>query len=364
LSQTAWSWPLQRGERLAVAGVLTLGFALRLAAIASGLVAPDEEYTFALASGTWSDLVTETARDTHPPLYYILVKCVFAVTGPSPSAAKILTALATTLAAYLTFLLARVLLEARLGRLPAWIALALSIAAPYQIYWGTAARMHPMLVPCLVAVLLLTYRVLDDERTTRPRMIALAVAWVLALQLNYMALLLLPVWGIAVALEPAAWKHRGRLLVRLALASLPGLALALPWTLLVVPAQVVHGPMRKGFFQEQVSPVFLYFHSIFGDMTPYQQPLDGIVGMALMLVFTIVAVLGYRTFATRWSLWWLLLALPSVPIVTAKLQGMTLAERHLMYALPLAMVYLGGAVSLIAIASRRRAPSASSPSTS
>lgn len=297
---------------------------------------PDQQWSVDLAAGTWRDLLERTAADTHPPFYYMMLKCWFAVLPGEPTlfGAQLLSVLFSTLAVWLVWEIARDIA----GGAAAWAAAVTAGFAPYAVYWGHAARMHPIQPFFVAAIVLASHRFLAGG--ARRWWLAAAAAWLFAIQLNYMALVFGIVWGAAFLLLGEAPSRR-RLL--LAAAPLPGLASFAPW-LPTLLKQTETGPMNHNFFQETVSPVYLYFHALFGRMEAYQPPMEGVALYGALIVFTIVCAFGARAIGRRWWFWVLLLAGPTVPIMLAKWRGWTLAERHLLFTLPAFYVYWGAAL--------------------
>ncbi len=346
--------PLRPAERGVLAVVLAGALLLRaLDALLWHPFTPDEEFTLALGRMHWGEMLRATAADTHPPLYYALVKLVFLLTPDGYAPARLLSVALAGATLWLIFRFARDGFSPAAG----WVALLCASFAPYMIYWQHAARNHQLLPPAVLLIIGLSYRYASGGG--RARWWALAAAWLVAIQTNYMALVFGLVWGAAFILaEPMAPRRRARL----AATPLPGLLSFVPW-LGILGRQVQAGPMNKGFFQETVSPIYLYFHALFGRMEPYQPNQTGPLFLLALLAFALVAVLGARAVGRRWSFWVLLLGLPTMPIVAAKAAGWTLAERHLAFALPVFFVYWGAAcvATVRQLRARCRAPGVQQP---
>lgn len=311
--------------------ILLLALVVRVGDMFWHPLGPDEGFTLDLATGSWTELVARTAADTHPPFYYALVKVWFALVGAGLFRAKLLSILFSLATLVLLFHLARDLF----GRRAAWLALLSSAFLPYQVYYSHTARMHLVQPFFITTVIFLSYRYLARER--KRDWVLAAAAWALAIQTNYMGLVFGPVWGAAFLLaEPAPWRRR----LKLALAPLPGLLLFLPW-LSVLRAHQESSPMTIPFFQDAISPGSLYYHSVFGAMTYIQgdQPFAFLLPAGLL--FSIVLVCGAGAAGRRWSIWVLLIGMPSLPIAIALLRDLTLAERHLLFSIPFFMAYWG-----------------------
>ncbi len=339
--------PLSTRGRAAAAAILLLATILRLLDIRFHPYTPDQMFSVGLANLGWGEMIRATAADTHPPLYYALLKLWYLITPPTLGSAQVLSVLISIWTLWLLFRLARHLFSPA----AAWFALLFAALAPYQVYWSHAARMHQLLAPAITLVLLVTWRWID--RPSRPRWWLLAAAWFLAIQTNYLGLVALAVWTVAFGLgEPALpWRRR---LILLA-APLPGVLSFLAWISILL-RQVAHGPMNAGFFQETVSPIYLYYHAVFGQMVPYQPNQAGPLFLLFMLLFTAVFIAAGFAIGRRWSLWILLLGLPTVPILIVWAFGFTLAERHLWFTLPLFMACWGAGCIELPRRLRRKLP--------
>ncbi|MBI5153773.1 glycosyltransferase family 39 protein [Candidatus Poribacteria bacterium] len=291
-----------------------------------------------LAQGSWHELFQRTAEDTHPPLYYVLVKLLFLLTPDTLAAAQMLSVAFSVGTIGLVFLLT----EELFGRRAAWFAAVFASVAPYQVYWGHAARNHVLLPLCTTAIVYFTYRFFRSP--SRRVWAGAAAAWTVAIQTNYMALFFGLLWGGVLLLERspggASWRRR----FQLAASTIPGLLLFLPWVRFLA-VHMDRGPMHHTFRQETVSPIYLYFHSLFGRMEPYQPNQNGVVFWLTMCVFAVIAVTGARAVGRRWSYWLLLLGAPTLPLLMAVGFDWTLAERHLLFSVPFFMAYWGACCS-------------------
>lgn len=298
------------------------------------VAAPDEMWSVQLAAGSWSDLVRLTAEDTHPPFYYVLLKLWFVAAPDTQISARLMSVAFSAAAMAYLYLLARRLF----GETAALLAVASAALAPYQVYWGHLARMHAVLPLFALMIVEHTLAFLADGR--RRDWALAAGGWILAVQTSYMALPFGLVWGVFVLMRTEApWRRRAAILPT----GLIGLATLVPW-LAVLARQAQEGPINRAHFQHQVSPFLLYYHSMFGDMQPWASPQFGMLFLLGLLAFACVAVAGVRRVGRQWSIWALLLLAPTVPIVLHRAMGWTMAERHLLFAVPFFMAYWGAAL--------------------
>ena len=314
---------------LNAAGILG-GVLLRLLDARIHPFTPDQGFTLDLARGTWADLVARTAADTHPPLYYAVVKLWYELFPPTLHSAQVLS----VIFAAATMALAAAMAWRRFGPLAAAAATLCWAFSPYLIYWNHSTRNHQMLPLAIMAAIWCGWEWMRGGG--RGWLWGVAGGWVLAFQINYMAFPAGAAWGLAILAGEGPWQRKAACLG----ASIAGPVSTL-WWIEVLARHATAGPGRHHFFQETVSPVYLYFHALFGAQVPYQPNKSGPLFWAQMALFAGVCVSAGRRVGRAWDAWVLLALLPTLPIVVAKLWGMTLAERHLAFALPWFLVVWG-----------------------
>ena len=334
----------RRGPIVAV--ILFLAAAWRLLDIRLHPWSPDQQFTVDLASGTWGELLARTTADVHPPLYYALVKVWYIFTPDTLDSAQVFSVLISTATLYLIWKLATTEWGERAG----WIALVCAAFAPYAVFWGHMARNHQLLPLAVVWALLARSRFLANS--SRAQWWSSAAALAFAMQTNYMGGVFVALWLASILIE-----YRVPLRERFTFAgsAAPGAILFAPW----VPILLEHtasSNVNAGFFQEQVSPIYFYYHALFGDMVAYQPNQEGLLFIVCLLIFAIPSAIGLTTFQGKPGLAFLLVAMPLVPIAMVSVGGWTLAERHLLFALPLFYAWWGSAVDA-SIRKFRRAPS-------
>jgi uncharacterized membrane protein len=100
----------------------------------------DEAYSIMLAKQSWSHLIYLTSIDTHPPLYYLLLKVWAVVFGWGELALRSLSILAAGGAVVFAGLLVRRMFGVRV----ALIALAFVVFAPFLLRYGFEIRMYSL----------------------------------------------------------------------------------------------------------------------------------------------------------------------------------------------------------------------------
>ena len=153
---------LDRRERLLVAAIALGAFALRLIALGRDSLWYDETVSVYLAGQRAAELIAHTARDIHPPLYYLLLRGWLVLagypTGQADPAGHGLEFMAAFLSLFfgvllvpLTWQLARRL---GLGSLTAGLAALLIAVSPFGVWYSQEVRMYT-LGACLGVVTLL-----------------------------------------------------------------------------------------------------------------------------------------------------------------------------------------------------------------
>src|SRR5512135_777322 len=131
--RTAW---LERGVGLIILG----GFALRLYRLGAQSLWYDETVSAYLVSQSIPDLVAHTARDIHPPAYYLLLHLWAGLAGRSEFALAFFSLAFGLLLIPLCYALARRLL----GRTAAaWTALLVAVS-PYNLWYSQEVRMYTL----------------------------------------------------------------------------------------------------------------------------------------------------------------------------------------------------------------------------
>jgi hypothetical protein len=138
--------PPRRGgpSRAVLAGLacaLIIGTALRLHRIGAESLWLDEAFSVDLAHSTLSRLFIETAKDVHPPLYYLALHYWVRIAGDSETAVRLLSAIASVGVIGVLFTLASRLF----GYATGLSAALLAAIAPFQIEFAQEARMYALL---------------------------------------------------------------------------------------------------------------------------------------------------------------------------------------------------------------------------
>ena len=147
----------------------------------------DESFTGTLVEYGPSEIISRTAADVHPPLYYLLLKAWAELFGYSDLALRSFSVLAT---AATLFVLWRILMRITTPK-TALIALSLASINPYVIRYGQEARMYALAGLAIAISTLLLIRIVNlprDQRSTyKWALYALSVA--ATIYIHYFAVL-------------------------------------------------------------------------------------------------------------------------------------------------------------------------------
>jgi hypothetical protein len=154
--------------------VALLGGALwiRVSAAQMNAMTSDEGFTWRLIQFSWSEVLTRTAEDVHPPLHSLIAKVWGAAFGKSLFSLRVLSSLFSVVAVVLIYWIGRSTLErlgasrlrSETGGFLAAVALAMH---PLQIEIGSTARMYPLGV-FLVLLSTAFLQQIQLERARRP----------------------------------------------------------------------------------------------------------------------------------------------------------------------------------------------------
>ncbi|MCD6289621.1 MAG: glycosyltransferase family 39 protein, partial [Anaerolineae bacterium] len=120
--------------------ILLSGFALRLYQLGAQSLWYDETVSAFLASESPARLIAHTARDIHPPLYYLLLHLWSLAAGDSEFALAFFSVFWGTLLIPITYRLARLLADEATGLLAAFLV----AISPFNVWYSQEVRMYTM----------------------------------------------------------------------------------------------------------------------------------------------------------------------------------------------------------------------------
>ncbi|MBN1901687.1 glycosyltransferase family 39 protein, partial [Candidatus Sumerlaeota bacterium] len=129
-----------------LAVILFLAFFVRLAdlAVPSHYPQPDELFSLDVASEPFiGESLRRLASDTHPPLYFLILRYWLKVTSKTLFSAKVLSIIFNVANILFTYFFCQIWVDKRTAR---WAALFMALS-PWNIYWAHLSRNHQMLPP-------------------------------------------------------------------------------------------------------------------------------------------------------------------------------------------------------------------------
>lgn len=134
-------FPSRMADRAGLVAVIVLALFARLHSITVPVIWYDEAYSLLLAEGSPAYIWATTARDAHPPLYYVLLHFWMLLFGNGVLAARSLSALADVG----TLLLCIKLMSLVTTRKATWIAALLLALLPISVRYSQEVRMYTLL---------------------------------------------------------------------------------------------------------------------------------------------------------------------------------------------------------------------------
>lgn len=133
----------------------------------------DEAFTLQLITGNFREIVVGTARDVHPPLYYIFAKLVCLVFGKDLQALKILSIL--FMLCWLVFITVK--MRKLFGDVATFFAILFMTCIPCSMEFATQLRMYTLAIFCVTAAGIYAYEVyLDNSKKSWILLIIYTVA--------------------------------------------------------------------------------------------------------------------------------------------------------------------------------------------
>ncbi len=211
--------------------IFILAAGLRLAGMQTREIQYDDAFSIFLSQQSLPDIVSGTAADTMPPLYYFILHYWMLLFGDSLTALRLLSALFSLLALLVVFDLFRRIFTIKAGLLAAFV----TAISPLQIYHAQDIRMYALLELTQVIYLWCFFSMFVKPNSNRTR-----ISWWIGLILAGTASLYthnLAIFGLVTANLFLLIERRWKDLLRLIAAQVGILTLALPW-LVMLPGQI------------------------------------------------------------------------------------------------------------------------------
>jgi mannosyltransferase len=151
---------MKKYSKLLLGLVVTLSIAISLATLSKWSVWHDEGYTLSLIENGPSEIISRTAYDVHPPLYYLVLKAYTSVLGDNIVTLRSMSIVFGLLSALVLFLLSRRLY----GRKVAYIATSLLLLNPAFIRYSQEARMYTLAMFLLLSATYLLVELIQKPK--------------------------------------------------------------------------------------------------------------------------------------------------------------------------------------------------------
>ncbi|MBN1428001.1 MAG: glycosyltransferase family 39 protein [Anaerolineae bacterium] len=270
--------------------IFLLGFGLRLYLLGDKNVWWDEGYSVWLIRMPMANMLETTAYDTHPPLYFILLRWWVSLLGDGEFVLRYPSLLVGVLTLPVVYRLGARLFE-REWAIFGTLLLAIS---RFHIWWSQETRMYAMAVGLIT---LAAYAFIRQVRTGRSWRGWVFYTLVVTAMLAsfYLSVLMMVAAGLGVLILWAARRVNWRYMAGFALANVGVFLLYLPWTLYALPR------VRSGTAAEPFTPLHVLKLYLSLLATGISEDLDAylpiVIVYGLILVVSLVALIARR----RWE---------------------------------------------------------------
>lgn len=214
----------------------------------------DELFTMGFTEGSWKEMISLTARDVHPPLYYLIVG-LFTKGAGSGSAFRVFMAKAASVLPFLLcILLAAGKVRKNFGVLCAGLFSFLILAMPQLAAYTVEIRMYGYSLFFVLAGMLYAYELSEKEWTKAEadrRWIMLTVCALCACYTHYFACVAACMIYVYLPVRFCRQGRRKQMAKPFLISGIVCVAGYLPWLLSVVTAQV--GRVKENYWIQPVS---------------------------------------------------------------------------------------------------------------
>ncbi len=255
--------------------IFLLGLVLRCISLEGRPLAYDDAFSIFLARQDLGAIISGTAADTMPPLYYFLLHFWMQI-STSVWFMRLMSVVLSMATMWVLYLLVRQFA----GRTAGMWAAFLAAISPLQIYHAQDLRMYALMALCQMCYLYFFVRIWETHRSKqahRRYWVGMVVSGALAMYSHNLAVFALVIPDLFLLLK-RDWKLLGRILIAQVCIGL----LALPW-LLVLPGQLQK--IQRAFWTPQPGIVEIVQALI---MSSANLPMPD----TLMIVGTIASVLA------------------------------------------------------------------------
>ena len=180
---------------------VTIGFLLRLFDISRSNIWHDEGYTMWLLRYNVSEILTRTARDVHPPGYYLIAKPWVMIFGTSVFSIRFLSLKFSVGIIYLAYKIIEMIVD---NKAAFWTGIFLSFS-PFLIRFGQEARMYGVVA---FFTTLATYYFVKYIKEKKPiYLVGYTIAMIIAMYTQYYSFfVIISLWLIYAIYTTEFWK--------------------------------------------------------------------------------------------------------------------------------------------------------------
>lgn len=259
-------------------GILLLAIILRVIALDSRSIIYDDAFSIFLSERSLAEIISGTAADTMPPLYYFFLHFWMRI-HPSLAWMRLLGVGLSLGGVILFYLLVSRLVNIRAGL---WVMFLLAIN-PLSIYHAQDLRMYALVSFCQLAYLLFFVMIYQADSSIRQRMIAwggLVVFGTLALYSHNLA-----IFGIAIPNIYLLFRRQWRLLAQLIGSQAVMAFFFIPW-MVYLPGQLQK--IQTAFWTPRPGLVEIIQALIMSVGNLPLPPIELIVSLAISLIILIL----------------------------------------------------------------------------
>lgn len=192
-------------QKFPIAWTVIIGFFLRLYGLTASSIWHDEGYTMWLLRYDFGEILARTARDVHPPMYYLISKAWVTFFGTSEFAIRFLSLLFSVGIIFLTYKI----IESIWDRKSAFWASMLLAFSPFMIRFGQEARMYGVVAFFTTLAAYYFIKAYKDKKNANLNLILFTISMSIAMYTQYYAFfVIVSLWVIYAIITPEFWKFQ------------------------------------------------------------------------------------------------------------------------------------------------------------
>jgi mannosyltransferase len=179
-----------------------IGFVLRIFEITRSSIWHDEGYTMWLLRYDFAGIIERTARDVHPPGYYLLAKPWVSIFGNSVFSIRFLSLIFSVGIIYLTYRI----IESTISKKAAYWASLFVAFSPFMIRFGQEARMYGVVAFFTTLATYYFIRFIKDKTKVNLSLVLFTLSMIVAMYTQYYSFfVIISLWVIYAVITPEFW---------------------------------------------------------------------------------------------------------------------------------------------------------------